>query len=146
MSLIQTIKAAQIKARKDRQVEAAASLTTLIGEAEAVGKNNGNREVTDQEVVAMVKKFVKNIDETLGVLQPDTEGYSRFQKEKELLSSFLPSQLSEIELREAATRIITELSLSGPKAMGVLMKELKARHEGTYDGSLASKLAKELLA
>ena len=63
MSLIQTIKTAQVAARKARD-PSASLLTTLIGEAEMVGKNAG-REVTDQEVVATIKKFIKGIDETL---------------------------------------------------------------------------------
>jgi len=146
MSLIQQIKSAQVTARKERRTADASSLTTLIGEAEAVGKNDGNREVTDNEVVAMVKKFIKNIDDVLAVVNPDTEAYQTYQNEKALLSTFLPKQLSEDELRTAMQGLIAAHGIAGPKGMGVLMKELKAAHEGTYDGSLASKLAKELLA
>ena len=75
MSLIIEIKSAQLAARKARDSFTASSLTTLIGEAEMVGKNAG-REVTDAEVVAVLKKFVKNIDETTTVLsreQPLTQ-------------------------------------------------------------------------
>lgn len=146
MTLIADVKIAQVQARKNKHTEAAASLTTLLGEAEAVGKNAGNRAPTDQEVVAVVKKFIKNIDETLGVVQPDTDAYAQFQREKILLSQFLPKQLSEDELRVVMAELVTKHNIQGPKGMGVLMKELKAGHDGTYDGSLASKLAKEILA
>ncbi len=146
MSLIQEIKSAQLAARKERRADDASLLTTLIGEAENVGKTNGNRAVTDQEVVAMIKKFIKNIDEVIKVVNPDTDGYASAVKEKALLETFLPSQLDEAALRTAMNAIVMELGLAGPKAMGTLMKEVKARHEGTYDGTVASKLAKELLA
>lgn len=146
MSLIQTIKVAQLNARKERRSGDAAVLTTLIGEAEAVGKNNGNREVTDQEVVAMIKKFIKNIDEVLSVVQPGTDSHTKSQSEKSLLSTFLPQQLDEAGLRTVMQGLIATHGIAGQKGMGVLMKELKAAHDGTYDGSMASKLAKELLA
>jgi len=61
MTLMEQIKTAQVTARKTGAQEASL-LTTLLGEAAMVGKN-ANRETTDQEVVAVVKKFVKNIDE-----------------------------------------------------------------------------------
>jgi hypothetical protein len=61
MSLIQTIKADQVQARKARSASASI-LTTLIGEAEMIGKNAGDRESTDEEVIAIIKKFIKNLD------------------------------------------------------------------------------------
>ena len=63
MTLIEQIKAAQLTARKNRDAAAAASLTTLIGEAEMIGKN-ANRVVHDLEVVGILKKFIDNIDFT----------------------------------------------------------------------------------
>lgn len=147
MSLIQQIKTAQLNARKQRKTVVASTLTTLIGEAEMVGKNDGNRDVTDQEVIATIKKFIKNLDETIRVAGDyrDGDAVDRAWTEKEALEQFLPNQLSEDELRAAMQSLITQNGLSGPKAMGVLMKELKAGYEGLYDGAVASKLAKELL-
>lgn len=148
MSLLQTIKTAQLEARKSRNSVKARVLTTLIGEAEMVGKNDGNRESTDAEVMAVIKKFVKNLDETIRVAGDYRDGdrVDAAWAEKTVLQAFLPKQLSEDELRVTMQELIMQNGLSGPKAMGVLMKELKAGYEGLYDGASASKLAKELLA
>ena len=59
MSLIAQIKSAQLQLRKDRATVHAAALSTLIGEAETIGKDAGNREVTDAELTALLKKFIK---------------------------------------------------------------------------------------
>jgi uncharacterized protein YqeY len=149
MSLLQTIKSAQLTARKARNSADAASLTTLIGEAEAIGKNNGNREVTDAEVVALVKKFIKNNVETSDALKSSTAGFAhqaiRIQelaKERELYTTFLPAQLTEEKLRTVLSSIVA--SEAAPK-MGDVLKRLKANYEGQYDGALASKIKKELL-
>lgn len=149
MPLIKTIKSDQVTARKLKNSSEAALLTTLIGEAEMIGKSDGNRETTDAETVALVKKFIKNIDEILANVHQGSEHYASATVEKTLLSKYLPKQLTEVEVRALLTSMIEEHCISfgqqKPK-MGVLMQRLKAEHEGTYDGAIASKLAKELLA
>ncbi len=148
MSLLFTLKNEQLEARKSKDSVKAQLLTTLIGEAEMVGKNDGNRPVTDQEVIATIKKFVKNLDETIRIASDyrDGESADKAWAEKTILEQFLPKQLTEVELRNAMSQLITDNGLSGPKAMGVLMKDLKAKFEGLYDGKTASKIASELLA
>lgn len=151
MSLIAQIKSAQLAARKARDSFTALSLTTLIGEAEMIGKN-ASREVTDAEVVAVVKKFIKNIDETTMALsreQPLTQATKvrivELGFEREGYDQFLPSQMNEQQLTEAVTAIKVELN-AGQKDMGKVMGLLKARHEGTYDGKMASSVVKAVLA
>ena len=133
-------------ARKARSSVDAAILTTLIGEAEAVGKNGGNREVTDAEVVAMIKKFVKNIDETLKAVASTGVDKARADAvlaEKAVLENFLPKQLSEAEIRV----LISDFLDVGEKRpnIGEVMKHMKSNYDGQYDGALVSKIAKELV-
>lgn len=143
MSLIQTIKAAQITARKARD-PSASLLTTLIGEAEMVGKNAG-REVTEQEVIAVIKKFIKNLDETIRYAGDyrDAVAADKAWAEKTILEQFLPKQLSEAEIRV----LISDFLDAGEKRpnMGEIMKYMKTNYEGLYDGVLVSKIAKELV-
>jgi uncharacterized protein len=132
MNLIAQIKEKQINARKSGSKEASL-LTTLLGEASAVGKNAGNRETTDAEVVAVVKKFIKNIDETISALSSRNQDSSAFVAEKKVLEEFLPKQLSEDELKKIA---------AGRSSMPDFMKYLKEQFNGQYDGKLASSVAK----
>ena len=144
MSLITQIKAEQVTARKNRNGPMASLLTTLIGEAEMVGKNAG-REVLDAEVVATIKKFIKNIDETIKALGADDARAQAAMDERVVLEHFLPSQMSEQQLTEAVTAIKAELN-AGQKDMGKVMSLLKTRHEGQYDGKMASTVVKAVLA
>lgn len=149
MTILDSVKMAQLQARKDKRADDASSLTTLIGEAEMIGKNDGNRVTTDAEVVAVIKKFVKNIDETLNVLSKDSTKVDRVEalsKEKALLSTFLPKQLGEDELRHILSTFVSNLEDKNPKAMGKVLASLKEQFAGQYDGALASKITKELLA
>ena len=134
MTLMEQIKTKQITARKAGLTEASL-LTTLLGEAAVIGKNAGNRETTDSEVVAVVKKFVKNIDETINALTMYNKDATAFLNERGVLEQFLPMQLSEAALIEVA---------KCQSSMPAFMKHLKENFAGKYDGKLASTVAKSV--
>jgi len=131
MTLMEQIKAEQITARKAGTADARL-LTTLLGEAAMVGKNAG-RETTDQEVVAVVKKFVKNIDETITALTSRNQDAIAFFVERRVLEQFLPVQMTETDIRNVATQFTS---------MPEFMKYMKVNYAGQYDGKLASTVAK----
>lgn len=145
MTLLEEIKATQLLARKGNNQLMASLLTTLIGEAQIIGKNDGNRETTDSEVVAIVKKFIKNIDECLAVPSLSQEAGIKLVLEKKILSDYLPPQMSALELELTIQNIIAEIGAS-TKDMGKVMALLKQRHEGLYDGKVSSTIVKNMLA
>ena len=145
MSLLETIKKDLIEARKAKNMLASAVLSTLYSEATMVGKNAGNRETADSEVVAKVKAFIKNIDETVKSLPEGHSQSTELGKEKELLQKYLPKQMSEEELKNSISEIGIAYEKS-MKSMGKIMGELKTRYDGTYDGKIASALVKTFLS
>jgi len=146
MSLLSQIKKDQLQARKNSKTVEATLLTTLIGEAAMIGKNDGNRETTDEEVVAVIKKFVKNNTELMGYAVAESVAYMNARDENDFLSQYLPSQMTEDEIRAAVQKRIVTLDEISPKLMGSVMKWLKDNYAGQYDGGLASKVVKELLS
>ena len=151
MSLLQTIKDAQLVARKARKSVEVNALTTLIGEALAKGKENGNREPIDAEVIETLRKFLKNAHEMNRIAGDyrDSDACDKAWVEIQLYESFLPKQLTETELKVAIAHIIIDRTIAHgqekPK-MGLVMQDLKTLHAGNYDGALASRLVKEALA
>jgi uncharacterized protein YqeY len=135
MSLIDTIKTKQVAARKSGDTVAASLYTTLLGEAAMIGKNAGNRDTTDAEVVAVVQKFLKNLNETVQALRIRGQSVETQLTEQTLLTAFLPRQLSESELVELVQKN-AHLGMPG------FMKLLKENYAGQYDGKLASQVAK----
>lgn len=142
MGLLQKIKYDQLSARKEKRTKAASLLTTLIGEASMVGKNDGNRESTDLEVINVIRKFIKNINETLSVMKPGSDSFNNLQEEKILLTAYLPKQLSENDLRFI---VISYIDTFCDADIGTIMKFLKTTHDGKYDSKLAVKVVKEYL-
>lgn len=149
--LIEKIKADQVEARKARNTVEATLLTTLLGEANMVAKNAQRETPTDEEVQAVVKKFLKGIAETQTFIHKSVEAQeahnhaylsadilnrlSVVQAEQKILEVYLPQQLSESELIQIVSAAISE---GTPGNMGALMGFLKANHAGKYDGKLAS--------
>jgi uncharacterized protein YqeY len=66
--------------------------------------------------------------------------------ELEVISSYLPQQLSRDEIVETARQVIQETGASGPKDIGRVMPALMQRLQGRADGRLASEVVRELLA
>jgi len=143
--LIDTIKADQLQARKDRKTAEATVLTTLLGEAAMIGKNDGNRATTDDEVIAVVKKFIKGNNDIMGLTDPMSATHMTARDENVYVSQYLPPQLTESELNTTIQGIIHLTGAQTMKDMGTVMKELKNQFDGTYDGKTASQLIKELL-
>ena len=73
---VQNIKTALLNARKDKDSKLASLLSTLLSEVVKIGKDNGNRETTDQEAVSVLKYFIKNANQTITLLKgkKDTSG------------------------------------------------------------------------
>lgn len=144
MSLLEQISKAKLYARKAKNLETVAILSTLESEANNVGKSKGNRISTDEEVVAVIKKTVKAAEETIVALQKTNPSDSRITSllsEVELYKTFLPKQLTRDEL----TVIISTLIGSGINVKGKIMGELKSKYAGLYDGALASSIISSLL-
>lgn len=104
-------------------------------------------EVSDADALGVLKKAVKSRNESIESYEEAgrADAAQRERAEIEVIERYLPRQLDEAETRAAVQAIIDEQGLSGKKDMGKVMKELRARHEGTVDNRLASKIAGELL-
>ena len=144
--LIENLKEDQLIARKNRDQIKATLLTTLIGEAEMVGKNAGNRAPFDEEVVAVVKKFLKGINETIAVLTKSGQDATQFEKEREILDSYLPTQLTKGKLVVMLDSAVVDGTLVEDKSFkGASMKWLKNNYSGQYDGRVAAEAIDEFM-
>jgi uncharacterized protein YqeY len=143
--LLDKIKANSLSARKNKDKFLSSLLITLISEIEIVGKNARNSETTETETIKVIQKFKKNKVDTIKVLEDRNTSQDIMilhQKELEIYESYLPSMLSEEVLTKKIKDIISnDSNVNIGKIMGALKKELN----GTYDGAMASKIAKKLL-
>jgi len=68
------------------------------------------------------------------------------QKELDMITSYLPAQLTEDEIRTIIDAAITQTGASTPQDMGKVMGSLMSQTKGKADGSLVSKIVREKLS
>ena len=140
--MLKKIKALQLKARKERDKVTASSLTTLIGEVETFGKNAGNRAPTDNEVIKIIRKFIKNIDSNLKL---DLKNKNLMVVEKELYKSLLPVGITDDKLIYEIKLELQKHDLSENKTVGITLRALKEKLGDELDSAYAVKLIKNLM-
>ena len=103
---------------------------------------NAGKEITDDVVLAVVAKGVKQREESIA--QFESAGRAELaageKAELEFLKGYLPAQLSEAEVAEVVKATVAELGATSKKDMGRVMKEVMARVKGQAEGKLVSKL------
>lgn len=154
MSLIETIRKDQMKARvnarknpeNNSQKIIVSVLTTFIGEADKSAKLvDGVKTVSDESVIALAKKFIKNCNEVVKASELGDARQAEAFIEIQVLEGYLPTQMSEDELRANIQTIIDGIEGADMKAMGRVMGTMKKEFGDTFDGASASKITRELL-
>ena len=100
------------------------------------------REVTDADVVAMVKRVTKQTKETLeGSIKAanDDERTERHTQQVAILESLLPAALTGDELDALIQKTIDELGVTSKKDMGKVMGALTKATDGNFDKAYAAK-------
>lgn len=133
--LIDTIKSDLLLARKMGISTEKNLLTTLVGDAERIGKDKGNRLPTDDEVLAVVKKFLKGIEENIKL-----KDLPIFHEEANILKRYMPVMLSDASLKQ----IILDFSAT-EKNKGKIMGRLATSYKNMYDGKKAAEYIDEIL-
>lgn len=145
--LIEQMRKDRLLAMKARNKFTTGVLTTLYSEASRKGLDDGKRLSTDDEVIAVCKKFIKGIDESLAAMEEATMSdrmrIDELVREKTIINDYIPLQMSELELEKAVATFVLDNDNAN---MGVVMKHLKEQYNGRYDGRVASSVVKRVLA
>jgi len=126
-----------------------ANLTTLRMAKNALQseKIRVNHELNDDEIINTLKKFVKqkkdNIEEYTKYGKEDI--VNDLKREVELVSKYLPEELSEEEINKGLDEIFAKVNPTSIKDMGKLMAEANTLFGVKADKSLVSKLIKDRL-
>ena len=104
--------------------------------------------LSDPEILDVMGKMIKQRQESLEIYEKAgrTDLATQEREEIEIISAYLPQQLSDLEAGHAISELIKEIEAATLKDMGRAMTALKDRYAGRMDFSKASALVKKLLA
>ncbi|MBR5227079.1 MAG: GatB/YqeY domain-containing protein [Clostridia bacterium] len=146
MNLKEELMKALKEAMQNKDVLKKDTITMLRAAILQVEKDT-QKELTQTDMDVIVAKEIKKRQESI----PDYEKGGRqdlvdkLKREIEILSVYVPKQLTEEEIRALVEVAIKETGAAGPRDMGKVMGALKEKTAGKADGRLVSEIVKEKL-
>jgi len=122
-------------------------IVSSIKDAEIAGRTTGKKEITDSDIISILKKMIKQRNESCEVYKKAgrKELLENETNEIEVINKFLPKQLSEEETKKICLEAIKSTNASTMKDMGKVIGVLKSKHADALDFSKVSLIIKELL-
>ena len=114
---------------------------------EEVAKGARDEGLSDEAIEQLIAREAKKRDEAARLFEQGGNQVSadKERAEKELLSKYLPEQLSEADLTAMVDAAVVEIQPDGMKDMGRVIGAVKAKAGNAADGALLAKLVKERL-
>ncbi|PFD45680.1 hypothetical protein CN285_01595 [Bacillus cereus] len=147
MSLLGRLNDDMKQAMKNKQKEK----LTVIRMVKAALQNEGiklQHTLTEEEELTVLAREVKQYKDSL--LEFKKAGredlVDKLQSEIQILSAYLPEQLTEEELADVIKQVISEVGATSKADMGKVMTAVMPKVKGKTDGSLVNKLVIQLLA
>ncbi len=135
------------EAMKNKDTLMKDTITMLRAAILQVEKDN-LKTLNDDEICGIVAKEVKKRKES--VTEYENAGRQdiadNLKREIEILSKYLPEQLSQEEIAKMVEEAIAESGATSPRDMGKVMGILRPKTQGKADGKVVSDIVKEKLA
>jgi len=148
MSLEEQLNKDYIQAMKDRDSVRSSALSFLRSQLKYARIELKTETVADKDVIAVIKKQVKQRQDSI---EQFTQGGRQDLVQKEevelaILKSYLPAEMSADDLREIIKEVIKSVGAASVKDMGKVIKEAGAKAAGRADNKQISELVKEELS
>ena len=135
-----------MKARDEASLRGLRAIKAEIIKAKTEPGAHG--EVTVDGEMKLLQKLIKSRKDSLEIYQQQNRPDLATKESEEIavIEKFLPQQLSEVELKEAISKIIGETGAAGPQDMGKVMGIASKQLAGKADGKTIAATVKELLS
>ena len=106
---------------------------------------NKKHELSDDEVIDVITKEIKSRKDSINEFQKGgrEDLITKTQREIDILSEYLPKQLTEEEITSIINDVFNEVKPESSKDMGKVMKVLTPKIKGKADMGLVSQIVKE---
>ena len=123
-------------------------ILAAIKDKDIASRSKDNREgIKDDDIKQLLKKMIKQRSESIEIYKKNSRNdlLEIEEKEVEVISEFLPKQLSEEEIVSICKKTITSLGANSIKDMGKVMGALKKDYSEVLDFAKAGNILKEIL-
>ena len=137
-----------LKAKDETKVATIRLINAAIKDKDIEARPKGNLDgIDDTAILNLLMSMVKQRNESISMYQKGGRDdlAQKEQAEIDVISLFLPKQMSAEEVGAAIDALIQETGAAGIKDMGKVMGALKAKYAGKMDFAAASALIKSKL-
>ena len=137
-----------LKAKDKTKISTYRLILSSIKDLDISNRSGPNKKETDDEdIKKLFKKMVKQRAESIDIYKKNNRSdlLEVEQNEYNIISNFLPKQLSEEDTKKICEETISNLGASSIKDMGKVMGELKKNYADEIDFAKAGALLKQLL-
>jgi hypothetical protein len=137
-----------MKAGDARRVSTLRLVNSAIKNADIEARGQGKGPLADDELLSLMQKMIKQRQESVELYQKGgrPELAAQEQGEIEIISGYLPQQMSDIEAGSVIAALVHEINAQTMKDMGRVMAALKERYAGKLDFTKASAAVKKALS
>jgi hypothetical protein len=123
------------------------SVLRMLKSALQLEKINKKSDLSDDDVIAVIKKQVKMRTDSITEFQKfnRTEEIANLEKEIALLKTYLPEELSEDEINEKIAEAFNKVNPTSMKDMGMVMKELQSISSRADMSVVSSKVKEKIM-
>ena len=143
-SLIEQDMRSAMKARSEIRLSTLRLLLAALKQQEI----DSRLALTETDVLSTIEKMIKQRRESIRIfLEADRKELAdKEQSELDILITYMPEQLTDVEIRQAVQMAVEKTKAQGPKDMGKVMGLLKSELSGKADFSSISVMVKEALS
>ena len=137
-----------MKARDERRVSTLRLVSAAIKNADIEAQLAGRPELADGDLLGILQKMIKQRQESVALYDAAgrKELADRERAEIDVISAYLPEQMSEPEVKAAIAQAIEQLGAKGIRDMGKVLAALELGLAGRMDFGKVSGLVKAMLA
>jgi len=146
MNFLDTIKSDMYDAMKSGDKDKAGTLRTLLAKLKDRQINN-RKDLTEKDCISVIKTLVKQREEAADMYEKaGRESLAQREKiEFDILNTYLPEMMSEVEIRNLVESVISETNAKGITEMGKVMPLVMQKGGDAIDGKMANQILRELL-
>jgi len=137
-----------LKTKDKAEISTYRLILSAIKDIDIAHRSGPNKKETDDsDIKKLLKKMIKQRVESIDIYKKNNRQdlLEVEQKEHDILSSFLPKQLTDEETKKICSELVNSLGANSIKDMGKVMGELKKNYSDNLDFAKAGSLLKELL-
>jgi uncharacterized protein len=136
-----------MKAGDKRKLGAVRLIQAALKDKDIEARGAGRGQASDEEILGLLQKMIKQRQESMDIYEKNgrPELAQAEREEAEVIQSFLPKQMDEVETRAVVEAAIAQTGAASMKDMGKVIGALRGTHAGRMDFAKASGLVKEML-